>query len=124
MAQTILNANDVNTFIKDEITAQVLNVGSSIVGGAKLLVLEEDFGKAENLLIEAGIMKYRQIYSIDPVKHEDETICPFCGSENIESVVRPPFLSVLLYFITRIIYIFNKTDTCNDCGKQWKFIRR
>ncbi len=57
MAKSYLNANNIDVFLKDELTIQSDMLLSNAIGGVKVQVLEEDYEDAKNLLIEGGFIK-------------------------------------------------------------------
>lgn len=54
LANAYLNANGMETLLKDEMTVQTKNFNSMAVGGIKIQVKEEDYEQAYSLLIEGG----------------------------------------------------------------------
>ncbi|HPE55019.1 MAG TPA: DUF2007 domain-containing protein [Bacteroidales bacterium] len=52
-----LESEGIKVEIRDELTAQVNNFYSNAIGGVKLLVQEEDYSQAYNILIESGQIK-------------------------------------------------------------------
>lgn len=54
LANSYLQANGIETFLKDEMTVQVKNFNSMAVGGLKIQVRESDYDTAYNLLVSGG----------------------------------------------------------------------
>jgi hypothetical protein len=54
LAQSLLEAEGIETFIRDELTAQINNFYSTAIGGVKLVVRAEDAPRAHELLVEGG----------------------------------------------------------------------
>ncbi len=57
MAQSLLEADGIVTFLRDELAVQAHNFYSTALGGVKLLVHESDAGRAVELLIEGGYIE-------------------------------------------------------------------
>ncbi len=57
MAQSLLEADGIATFLKDELTVQVYSFYSTALGGIKLMVLESDVKRAHELLTEGGYIR-------------------------------------------------------------------
>jgi hypothetical protein len=56
MAQSLLETEGIETFIRDELASQVIGYGIA-VGGVKLMVHESDAGRALELLAGGGYIK-------------------------------------------------------------------
>ena len=62
------------------------------------------------------------IQVIDQGSVTDKTKCPYCGSDNIDTVVNPNVWVVIFYFILGVIFpIFKSWEKCYDCQKEWKY---
>ncbi|MDR2912908.1 MAG: DUF2007 domain-containing protein [Alistipes sp.] len=57
MAQSLLEADGIDTFVKDELTAQVHNFFSTAIGGVKLMVHESVAERAVELLVAGGYIE-------------------------------------------------------------------
>ena len=128
IAKAKLEAEGIDAFLQDEVTTQVINLYSNAIGGVKLQVLEENIVEARKILIEGGFIvedKTKLNSTIEVLKDTgtiDKKICPFCKSDNIDTVVNPNILVVLFYFIIGVILpIFKSWEKCYDCEKQWKY---
>lgn len=130
MAKGLLQSEGIETFIQDELTAQVYSFASNALGGIKVQVKGSDFEKALMVLKEGGYIKEGnkrdeekiEILKID--KATDKTICPFCQSHNIGKKREVSILTVIVYFVLGFIFpIFRRSYTCFDCHKIWKYNR-
>jgi hypothetical protein len=127
LAQLRLESNGIPCFLKDEITVGVVNLYSHALGGIQLQVEEPDVEKATEILLEAGYIPKkdapkRKIQVIDEASVADKTKCPYCGSENIDTVVHPSWWVVLFYIFLSVIFpIFKSWEKCYDCQKEWKY---
>lgn len=54
MAKSLLESEDIQVFLKDEMTAQVFSLFNNMIGGVKLLVPEEQAEQAIQILKEGG----------------------------------------------------------------------
>ncbi len=57
MAQSLLEADGIVTFLKDELMVQVYSFYSTALGGVKLMVHESDAQRAHELLTEGGYIR-------------------------------------------------------------------
>jgi hypothetical protein len=124
-AKAKLESEGVQTFLKDELTNQVLNV-YSITSGVKLQIMPQDYVRACKILEEAGYVvdSNGQDMAIETIKLEktaDRNKCPYCQSEHISKIGRP-FVFDIVYTILGVISpLFRKSYECLDCGKAWRF---
>lgn len=119
LAQSILEAEKIPVFIKDELTTQVNNFYSNAIGGVKLQIPDSEFDKAYILLKEGGFIEQKA--KIEIVKQSrvlNKNICPFCKSKQIS---KKKDLSVLEIFVSKFLPVFKPTYVCADCKKEWKF---
>lgn len=124
LAKAKLESEEIETFLKDELTNQVLNV-YSITSGVKLQVSGADYDRACEILTGAG-------YTLDSIDMEIETVqldknvdknkCPFCLSKHISIVRRPVIFEVVYAILGLFSPLFKKSYKCRDCGKEWRFI--
>jgi hypothetical protein len=123
IAQAKLESLGIECFLQDELTTQVISGYSNAIGGARLQVRSNRYEEAKKILINAGYLKDETVHILPAKEYADKTICPFCGSENIDSMEKPGGVSVLLYYLSRFIFTFQSVDHCNDCDKHWKYKR-
>ena len=107
-----LQEEGINCWLKDENLATINPILMNATGGIKLMVAEDQFEKAQNLLSE-----------FDQEKRKNFT-CPYCSSGNIELISsnKEPanWLSVLTGFLFFNYAMPVKTWHCFDCGKEFK----
>lgn len=159
-ARNLLEANGINSIIRDELTVQTCNLYSNTVGGVKLDVKEEDMDSAISILKEGGyiIEGSNNIENEDPkvetiafISKTDQSLCPYCKSDNIAVNKETNPLLIVLYLIlvagapiayllnnfripvliVMVIALFLLTKTsahkkykCFDCNKNWRFKKR
>lgn len=127
IAGGFLESAGIETFIKDEFTAQVYNFYSNAIGGVKLQVYEDEYVTGIEILRNGGYIidedqEETPIEIVPLTKTTDKTICPFCHSTNIGKKKEPNILTVVVYFILGGIFpIFKKSYTCYDCERVWKY---
>lgn len=125
MIQGYLESEGVETMLKDELTTQVHNFYSNAVGGVKVMVREDDYEKAQQILRNGGYIEFEKQIKIELVPlsaSTDKKRCPFCQSENIGKQKKPNVMMLVVSLILgMIIPIFKRTDRCFDCGKEWKY---
>ena len=123
-----LESAGIECFIQDELTTQVVSAFSNALGGAKLQVPKDQAEKARNILIEGGFIVVdkeklkNHIAILNAIDYPDKEKCPFCKSDNIDTIVNPSTFVILFYFILGVIFpIFKSWEKCYDCEKQWKY---
>ena len=128
IAKGYLESNGIEVLLKDEMTVQVNNFYSNAVGGIKLLTKDSDYDGSIQLLKEAGYINGKETkteFCIETVKLEattDQTICPFCKSDNIRKNRTTSILVLPVYFILGFIFpIFRLSYKCFDCERNWKY---
>lgn len=128
MLITNLEANGIQAIIKDEMTVQMNSFYSHALGGVKVLIDESDFAQAMEVLRAGGFIKSNDSTSDDKVQilqatdSTDYTVCPFCGSDNIWKKRKLSAWSIVLCFLLGALFpIFNNTNKCYDCEKEWKY---
>lgn len=107
-----LQEEGINCWLKDENVVTVNPIWTNAAGGIKLMVAEDHFEKAQNLLLQFDEEKRKNF------------ICPNCNSGNIELISsnKEPanWLSVLTGFLFFNYAIAVKTWHCFNCGKEFK----
>lgn len=129
-----LEANGVETILKDELTTQVISYLPSAIGGVKLMVRESDYEQGVKLLKEGGYLAESdsepeskiEIILLD--KTTNRSICPFCKSANIVKDRQIGALAAIVFAILNLFLMmgtssprFKSAYKCYDCGKEWKF---
>jgi len=130
-AKGLLESEEIETILRDELTAQVNNFYSNAIGGVKLDIKECDLIKATSILKEGGYIaesgeRNRKNIEIIVLKNNtDVSICPFCKSDNIyrKKVVNP--LIIFVYFFLGVFFpIFKRNYICYDCNKEWIYRKK
>lgn len=130
LAKGFLESEGIDAIIKDEFTAQVNNFYSNAIGGVKLQVKESEFEEGLVILKKGGYINSENTEEvhIEIVPLDDTTNinrCPFCQSENIGKQKKPSILTVIVCFMSGVIFpIFKKSYNCFDCGKKWRFSKK
>ncbi len=132
-----LDANGVETLLKDELTTQVISYLPNAIGGVKLLVRESDYEQGIRLLKEGGYLMQAdsepkpKIETVLCDKTTDQKICPFCQSANIVREKQVGAVTAIVFAILNLFLImgtsaprFKSGFKCYDCGKEWKYKRR
>lgn len=130
MAKGYLEANEIDTLIRDELTVQVNNFYSNAIGGVKLLVRNSDLEDAVKLLKDGGYLPNgssddNKIEVVEIDKSVNTGICPFCKSDNISKQKSMSAFAVVFYLILQIfIPSYRISMKCFDCEKEWRLKRR
>ncbi len=125
MAKNVLEAEEVQVFLKDEFSVQVNNFYSNALGGVKLQVWKEDKEKALEILKEAGFLSNESDIKSKNDKKEIfpdkfSTICPYCDSPEVSPEKRLGPLFAITYIVGVPLPFARSTYHCFDCGKEWK----
>lgn len=130
VAKGFLEANGIESYLKDEMTVQVNNFYSNAIGGVKLQVAETDYERGIQLLREGGYLKEHSenaedhIKIVEVVRIADQKACPFCGFDNFGKSKKLSWPIIPLYLILNIMFpIYKPTFKCFDCGEEWKLIK-
>ena len=128
MLITNLEANGIQAIIKDEMTVQMNTFYSNALGGVKVLINESDSAQAMEVLKAGGLIKNNDSALDDKVQilqatdSTDYAVCPFCGSDNIWKKRKLSAWSIVLCFLFGALFpIFNHTNKCYDCEREWKY---
>lgn len=123
-ARNYLESEGIVTVLKDELTAQVNNFYSNAIDGVKLMVHENDYDMALELLKTGGYVRHNHLQeeNIEFVRTKERTHCPFCGSVHFNKIKEPDVIMLVIYFMLGVLFpIFKPAYRCWDCGKAWKF---
>lgn len=112
LALGLLQAEDINCWLKDENIVTINPVLTNAVGGIKLMVAEVQKDRAISLLKNT-----KQQYN-------EQHPCPNCGSSNIEYVSTPRKASNWLGTIASALFAgsatpIDKVYHCFDCGYEF-----
>lgn len=128
MIQGYLASEGIENILKDELTTQVNNFYSNALGGVKVMVREDEYETALQLLEKGGYLHPDKLEKVEVVYHTQETNtkeCPFCHSEHIGKKKIPDLLMALVSFLFGLIFpIFRRVNHCYDCGKEWIYKRK
>ena len=137
VVRSLLDSEGIETVVLNENIIQVQPFLSNAVGGIKLLVLDEDYERAVEILTEAELITavgesaaYRHaelenLPSENARRDSSKLTCPFCHSEEIvkEKFSMPVFaISVLLLGFP--IPFLRRKYHCFDCGRDFKLKRQ
>lgn len=126
LPKSVLEAEGIPVFLKDELTSQVHNFYSNAIGGVKLQVPEAELEKAYELLKDGGLIpELEDNVKIEVVK-KDKTLktkkCPFCSSDEISRKKQVNILSTIIFLILGALFpLFKSTYLCHKCKKEWKY---
>lgn len=109
-ARIALHAEGIESELENENVASTHAFLATAVGGINLLVAEEDFEKA------AEVLKSREIEAAEARKNQ----CPRCESMNI-TYKKKNLLYLILGFITLGIFfsIISAPYRCEECNYKW-----
>lgn len=128
MVQGYLESEGIVTILKDELTTQVNNLYSNAVGGVKVMVRDEDYEQAQEMLKRGGYITAEKPQKLEIVYLTSTTNkkqCPFCHSENIGKKKSPDVITLIISMMLNVIFpFFRRTDMCFDCGKEWIYKRK
>lgn len=110
-----LQEAEINCWLKDEAIVTIDPLLTNAVGGIKLMVAENDFKKALELINE---------FRAD---RKAKASCPRCSSHNVEYVSTPRkpgnWVSVIIgFFITLFAPPVEKVYHCFDCGHEYNLL--
>ena len=130
LAKGYLESEGIESLVKDELTAQVINFYSNAIGGVKLLVNESDIDRGIEVMKNGGFIKesdnisIRKIEIVEIKQNADIKKCPFCGSKNCKQNKVVNFWTIALILVFgAFLPILKKTNICFDCGKEWRFVK-
>lgn len=125
MIQGYLASEGVESILKDEFTTQVNNFYSNALGGVKVMVREEDYETALQVLETGGYLHPEKPQKVEVVYRTGATPtkqCPFCHSEHIGKKKIPDVLMAIVSILFGHIFpIFRRVNHCYDCGKEWVY---
>lgn len=127
MAKGYLASEGVQSVLKDELSAQLRNFNSAVVGGVKVQVRAEDYEQATQILQKGGYLvaeKSEELIIIKRTQDMNRKECPFCHSTHI-SKNKDADPATLLFCLLFGLFIpdLRLANKCSDCGKNWKFRR-
>ncbi|WP_108822617.1 putative signal transducing protein [Dysgonomonas sp. Marseille-P4361] len=124
LAKMFLESSDIEVIMKDELTVQVHNFLSNAIGGVKLFIENSKKDEALLLLKKGGYIESshtKDEAKIEEFESEYETLCPYCGSENVQKKSVVGYAFVLSIICLGFPFPFlKKVYHCYDCRKEWK----
>lgn len=113
IAKGVLEDEGITCWLKDENTVTIDPILTNAIGGIKLMVAREEAQRAWELL-NALQQEKRQ-----------KTVCPKCGSHQVEMVSTPRKISnwasaIIGFFITSYAMPVEIVLHCFDCGHEFK----
>lgn len=124
VARSLLRAEEIFCFLKDELTIQANPFYSNALGGVKLQVRSEDAARASEILRDLAIEEPQTITIRTATGTIDE--CPACQSHEL-SLIRKPSKSLFglsLLFLGFPLSLFSSVYHCYGCCRDIKVIRR
>ncbi len=95
--------------IPDQGTMSALPLHGNAIGGIRVQVDDRDFEKASEILSE-----------LSSVAEGSKTVCPKCGSMQVEYKRQAWFLAALVVLFVGIPLLWLKMKfLCHSCGHQW-----
>lgn len=94
VVKALLESNDINCYVRDELTVQVHNFISDAVGGIRLEVPEEKVELAEKLLLEKGFQEFLTRINPNEEREYDPGLMQF-----IKSSIHFIVISVVILFL-------------------------
>lgn len=137
LAKGYLEANGIETILKDELTSQVAQIYAPATGGVKLMISSSDYDQGILLLKEGGYLadqtceiKNRvEVVLVDCATNKK--ICPFCSSENIVVIsnhgifATPVYAIINLFFLIGVIFpLFKSSFKCLNCTRVWMYAKQ
>lgn len=113
LAQGLLESENINCWLKDELSVTVQPFLTNGLNGIKLMVAEPQLERALRIL-QTTKQQFNQQHA-----------CPQCGSTNIEYVSTPKKVSNVLGALFGAMFLgsglqFEKKYHCFDCGHEYE----
>ena len=107
LAVALLNANDIQTYLQNELTVQNVSLHSNALGGVKLMVPASEYASALNLLVDNHLMKAPQLNNTPYPLQQLTDNWPII--KNWSPPLRIVFLALLLISVIAVLvfYLFN-----------------
>lgn len=107
IAQTKLESEEVECFVRDEHLANILMLYTNALGGVRLDVKEQDYDRALEILSAADAQA-------------EQITCPSCGSDRVVQNDWSWRLAFLSLFALQLPIPFNKKRRrCEACGRHF-----
>lgn len=113
-----LEDEGISSYLFDENTVTMYFLYDNALGGIKLMVKENDFVKAKDVLFTQFVDNENET--------TNEQCCPFCNSKNIEKDLKGlrSVKSIIAYLFTCVFFnvypiITDKVCICKDCNRSF-----
>jgi hypothetical protein len=115
LAKGSLDSAGVESFLADDNMVRMDWFISNLIGGVKLLVREEDFDEAANILNQP----IPENFDVEGVGEYRQPHCPQCGSLdiNFEELNKP--IAYLSAYASLPLPVHNQGWKCHACGHSW-----
>jgi hypothetical protein len=104
--QSLLRGSGINAFLPDEFTVQNYWLWTNAIGGIRVQVLDEDTGRAVEVLDEARVASQK----------EAAKCCPHCGATLHESYGFGLYLKIAITFLLSVPIRSKPAWRCTKCG--------
>ncbi len=126
-AKSLLEAEGIEVFLKDELTSQVCNHIGSAIGGIKVEVQADDADRAYRILVNAGCIKesHNNADTIEIIEGSSKKAplhCPYCNSSHIEPSKNKhrDLNNVIMFIFCLFMPVKFKPYHCTQCHKEWR----
>ena len=112
-----LKDEGINSYIKDENIVSIDPILAQAVGGIKLMVYEEDYDKAIEVINKNDFDNLKNEFPEEDM--DDQRRCKKCGSTNI--LQRNSWLIGVFFFLISFAPVAKKKSRfeCLDCSYKW-----
>ena len=118
LAQSILESAGIRCFLDNQFMVGINWLYSNALGGVKLQVMEQDAGRAIELL------KVQSEPSISDEETEEDQLptfaCPECGGSEIRTINYTRKFAALSLLFSLPLPFFARRHVCKECGHKWK----
>jgi len=118
LAQSILEAEGITSFLDDQYMVGVNWLYSNALGGIKLRVAEKDAEEARKIL--AAYALQHQDAEPPAAGPLPAAACPKCGGTEIVTRNYQRKSAALTLLLSLPLLIFSKRYQCKKCGHRWK----
>ena len=121
IAKSFLESNNIECFVKDELTIQVHNFYSNAIGGIKMQVKPEDFKKARHLLLQRGFIKDEKVDhdGLLPKLDALTSKIPFMGSMRFPNKMIVLFVLLISMVVIPGLYFVIPTTSERLTNSDW-----
>lgn len=121
-AKELLLSNDIICMMPNELHSNLKPYLNIALSGFSLYVSEHELDKATGILEAYSFIKSKSKIEIDDLDSDIDLVCPKCGKNNIDFVVRKRRFWILVSYILTGVSLDLKKNIyqCNDCSYKWK----